>query len=202
MSTSRTAGSPSPVKTIFAFDTATSHATCCLVRDGEAGDEVRTEAREVLRAADELLRSAGLEPRELDGVVVGTGPGSFTGLRIGLATARGLALGLDVPVAGISTLNAFAGGRPVIDARRGEVFTDGPAVARPGELEVNGLRLIGDGAVRYRQIFEANGADVPPDDDPAHLPVAGLLAALAERFGPADDLEPLYVRLPDAKPSR
>ena len=190
------------MKTIFAFDTATSRATCCLVRDGEPGDEVRTEARNVLLAADELLRSAGLAPREIDGLVVGTGPGSFTGLRIGLATARGLALGLDVPVAGVSTLNAFVGGRPVIDARRGEVFTDGPAVSRPDELEVEGARLVGDGAVRYREIFEANGAEVPPDDDPAHLPAARLLVALAGRFGPADDLEPLYLRLPDARPSR
>ncbi len=190
------------MKTILAFDTATSVATCSLVRHGEPVREVRTEARQVLVAADELLRSAGVEPGELDGVVVGTGPGSFTGLRIGLATARGLALGLDVPVAGVSTLHAYAGGRPVIDARRGEVFTEGPSVARPGEIEVAGARLIGDGAVRYREVFEANGAEVPADDDPAHLPAAHLLVAFAERFGPADELEPLYLRLPDAAPSR
>jgi tRNA threonylcarbamoyl adenosine modification protein YeaZ len=88
------------------------------VRDGEPAEEVRTEARLVLQAADALMRAAGISPGDLDGVVVGTGPGSFTGVRIGLATARGLALGLDVPVAGVSTLCAFAGGRPVIDARR------------------------------------------------------------------------------------
>ena len=190
------------MRTIFAFDTATSVATCSLVREGEPVEEVRTEARLVLRAADELLRAAGIEPRELDGVVVGIGPGSFTGIRIGLATARGLALGLDVPVAGVSTLHAFTGGRPVIDARRGEVFTTGPAVGRPEELEVAASRLVGDGAVRYRELFEARGAEVPPDDDPAHLPASHLLVALAERFGPAEAVEPLYLRLPDATPSR
>jgi tRNA threonylcarbamoyladenosine biosynthesis protein TsaB len=188
--------------TIFAFDTATSVATCSLVRDGEAVEEVRTEARLVLLAADGLLRAAQLEPRELDGIVVGTGPGSFTGIRIGLATARGLALGLGVPVAGVSTLHAYAGGRPVIDARRGEVFTEGPSVSLPGDVDVDGLRLIGDGAVRYRALFEARGGEIPVDDDPAHLPASSLLVAHAGSFGPADALEPLYLRLPDAKPSR
>ena len=190
------------MRTIFAFDTATSVATCSLVRDGEPPEEVRTEARLVLRAADALMRAAGLEPRDLDGVVVGTGPGSFTGIRIGLATARGLALGLGVPVAGVSTLRAYADGRPVIDARRGEVFTDGPSVSRPEDVAVDGSRLIGDGAVRYRTLFEARGAEIPPDHDPVHLPASHLLVAFAERFGPAEAVEPLYLRLPDAEPSR
>jgi tRNA threonylcarbamoyladenosine biosynthesis protein TsaB len=191
------------MRTIFAFDTATSVATCSLLRDGESPEEVRTEARLVLLAADTLMRAVGIGPGELDGVVVGTGPGSFTGIRIGLATARGLALGLGVPVAGVSTLHAYAGGRPVIDARRGEVFTEGPSVSRPEDVAVvDGSRLIGDGAVRYRTLFEARGAEIPPDDDPAHLPAAHLLVAFAESFGPAEAVEPLYLRLPDAKPSR
>jgi tRNA threonylcarbamoyladenosine biosynthesis protein TsaB len=190
------------VRTIFAFDTATSVATCSLLRDGEPAGEAHTEARLVLRAADELMRTAGIDRQELDALVVGTGPGSFTGIRIGLATARGLALALDLSVAGVSTLRAYAGGRPVIDARRGEVFTEGPAVGRPEELEVAGLALVGDGAVRYRAAFEARGARVPPDDDPAHLPSALLLAEHARDFGAAEVVRPVYLRAPDAKPGR
>ena len=155
----------------------------------------------MLAAADELVRGAGIEPRELDGLVVGTGPGSFTGVRIGLATARGLALALDIPVAGVSTLHAFTGGQPVIDARRGEVFTSGPALARPEELDVPGRRLVGDGAVRYRGVFEAAGAEVPPDDDVVHRPAAHLLVEHATRYGPVEEIDPLYLRDPDAKPS-
>jgi tRNA threonylcarbamoyladenosine biosynthesis protein TsaB len=190
------------VTTIFAFDTATSRTACALMRDGEVLGERAADARSVLVAADVLVRAAGLSVRDLEALVVGTGPGSFTSIRIGLATARGLALSLEIPAAGVSTLRAFAGGMPVIDARRGEVFVDGPAVVRPEELEVAGLRLVGDGAVRYRLLFEAAGAEVPPYDDPAHAPSAVLLAERAASFGPATELEPLYVRDPDAVPSR
>ena len=190
------------MRTIFAFDTATSTASCALVRDGELLGERTTTAKAVLAAAEELVREAGIEPHDLDALVVGTGPGSFTSIRIGLATARGLALALDVPVAGVSTLDAFSGGTPVIDARRGEVFTAGPSVAKPEELDVAGARLVGDGALRYRDVFEAAGAEVPPDDDPDHVPRAHLLVARAAAFGPADAVEPVYLRAPDAVPSR
>ena len=100
------------MRTIFAFDTATSTASCALVRDGELLGERATTAKAVLAAAEELVHEAGIEPHELDALVVGTGPGSFTSIRIGLATARGLALALDVPVAGVSTLDAFSAARP------------------------------------------------------------------------------------------
>jgi tRNA threonylcarbamoyladenosine biosynthesis protein TsaB len=188
------------VQTIFAFDTATSTAACALLRGGELVGERIAEARSVLAAADELTREAGIGPQEIDRLVVGTGPGSFTGVRIGLATARGLALALDIPAAGVSTLHAFAGGQPVIDARRGEVFTSGPALARPDELDVRGRRLVGDGAVRYRTLFEAAGADVPPDDDTAHRPAAHLLVEQVTHYGPVEEIDPLYLRAPDAKP--
>jgi tRNA threonylcarbamoyladenosine biosynthesis protein TsaB len=120
---------------------------------------------------------------------------------MGLAVARGLALALDVPVAGVSTLHAFAGGQAVIDARRGEVFTEGPVVMRPEDLAVAGVRLIGDGAIRYRDLFESAGAEIPADDDPVHLPAAERLVAHATSFGAADAIEPLYLRAPDARPA-
>jgi tRNA threonylcarbamoyl adenosine modification protein YeaZ len=190
------------VRTIFAFDTATQMTTCALLRDGETVGERLTDARSVLVAADELVRDAGLERGDLDALVVGTGPGSFTSIRIGLATARGIGLALGVPAAGVSTFHAFDGGMPVIDARRGQVFTPGPAVGPPEELEVHGRRLVGDGAVRYRSLLEAAGAEIPPDDDPAHLPAARLLVPHATAYGAAEALEPLYVRAPDAVPAR
>ncbi|HZE29032.1 MAG TPA: tRNA (adenosine(37)-N6)-threonylcarbamoyltransferase complex dimerization subunit type 1 TsaB [Gaiellaceae bacterium] len=185
----------------LAFDTATSAATAALVRDGEVLGERVSRAVRVLEDADNLLREHGLDRAELTAIVVGTGPGSFTGLRLGLATARGLALALELPVAGVSTLDALAAGAPgalpVVDGGRREVFTlvDGvPAVRAP--QDVRAALCVGDGAVRYRSILEANGAEVPPDDDERHLPRARFHAALA---GEPGEVEPLYLRLPDAE---
>jgi tRNA threonylcarbamoyl adenosine modification protein YeaZ len=183
------------VKTILAFDTATSFGAVCGLA---AGPRARADrAGDLLLAIDELID----DPRALEGIVVGRGPGSFTSIRIGLATARTLALALGIPVAGASTLDGYAGGMPVIDARRGEVFVPGPRVCKPEELDVAGQVLIGDGAIRYRELFEENGASIAPDDDPVHLPDALLLVERAGPFGPAEKVEPLYVRDPDAKPS-
>jgi tRNA threonylcarbamoyladenosine biosynthesis protein TsaB len=191
----------------LAFDTATNVATSALVWDGEVLGELRSRPVTVLEDVDALLRRGGVRATQLEGLVVGTGPGSFTGLRMGLATARGLALALDVPVAGVSTLAALAAGAPgalpVIDARRGEVFVlDGELrVSAPGALAVSGRRLVGDGAVRHRVTFEEHGAEIPPDDDDAHVPWARLHAQLAEDFGPADRVDPIYLRVPDAEKS-
>jgi tRNA threonylcarbamoyladenosine biosynthesis protein TsaB len=188
----------------LAFDTATSVATAALVRDGEVLGERSSRAVRVLEDADLLFRESGASRAELTGVVVGTGPGSFTGLRLGLAAARGLALALELPVAGVSTLDALAAGAPgavpVVDAGRREVFTlrgGEPVVCSPQEVEP-GL-CIGDGALRYRSVLEERGAEVPPDDDERHQPRARFHAQLAQEFGPADAVEPLYLRIPDAE---
>jgi tRNA threonylcarbamoyladenosine biosynthesis protein TsaB len=189
----------------LAFDTATSAATAALVRDGEVLGERVSRAIRVLEDADTLFRESGAERAELTGIVVGTGPGSFTGLRMGLAAARGLAFALEVPVAGVSTLAALAAGAPgalpVVDAGRREVFTlvDGrPTVCSPHELEADAL-YVGDGALRYRSVLEERGARIPPDGDERHVPRARFHAELAREFGPADAVEPLYLRIPDAE---
>ena len=179
------------MKTILAFDTATSFGAVCGLATGSRARADR--AGDLLLAIDELID----DPRALDGIVVGRGPGSFTSIRIGLAVARSLAFALDLPVAG-----ALGGGTPVLDAKRGEVFTVGPRACKPDELDVAGQTLVGDGAVRYRELFEAAGATVPPDDDESHMPEPRLLIERAGAFGPAALVEPLYVREPDARPLR
>jgi tRNA threonylcarbamoyladenosine biosynthesis protein TsaB len=194
----------------LAFDTATSVATAALVRDGAVLGERVSRPVAVLESVDELLREAGAGQADLSRLAVGTGPGSFTGLRLGLAAARGLAFALELPVAGVSTLHALAAGSPgavpVIDAGRREVFAlvDGePTVCVPHELALEtGKLCVGDGAVRYRQVLEARGAEIPPDDDERHVPRARFHAELASDFGPADEVEPLYLRVPDAEQRR
>jgi tRNA threonylcarbamoyladenosine biosynthesis protein TsaB len=194
---------------ILAFDTATDVATSALVSDGEVLGERASRAVTLLEDVDALLRQAGARTRDVEALAVGIGPGSFTGVRMGLATARGLALALGIPVAGVSTLDALAAGAPgaipVVDARRREVFVlqDEPRVSAPGDLSLPaGSVCIGSGAVRYRAVLEAAGAEIPPDDDERHLPRARFHAQLARQFGPAEAVEPLYLRIPDADRTR
>jgi hypothetical protein len=90
----------------------------------------------------------------------------------------------------------------VIDARRSEVFVPG-RVLGPDELEVEPGRLhVGSGAVRYRDVLTAKGAEIPPDGDERHLPRARFHVELAREYGPAENVEPLYLRVPDADKTR
>jgi tRNA threonylcarbamoyladenosine biosynthesis protein TsaB len=189
---------------VLAFDTATDVATSALVGGGRVLGERASAPRTLLEDVDALVREADVPLADIDALVVGTGPGSFTSTRIGLAVARGIALALDVPVAGVSTLDALAAARddayPVVDARRREVFVLGPLALAPDDLELEpGTLCIGNGAVRYRHTLERKGAVVPPDEDDIHVPHARLHASIAHEFGSADAVLPVYVRAPDAK---
>ena len=195
---------------ILAFDTATDVATSGLVWDGEVLGELSSRPATVLEDVDALLRRGGVRDSQLEGLVVGTGPGSFTGLRMGLATARTLAFSLDIGLAGVSTLDALAAGAPdatpVIDARRREVFAlvdDGPVVLAPAELPVHpGRTYVGDGAVCYREVLEEAGGVVPPDDSELHVPRARFHVLLARDFGLPELVQPMYLRVPDVDRTR
>lgn len=193
----------------LAFDTATEVATVALARNGEVLAERLSRPVAILADVDAVLREAGVPSEAVERIAVGTGPGSYTGLRMGLITARVLSLSLAVPVAGVSTLDALAAGAegavPVIDARRGEIFTneDGkPRCLSPEDLRVERGRLyVGDGAVRYRYVLEAAGGVVPEDDALEHVPWAHHHARLAQAYGAPELIEPLYLRVPDAEAS-
>ena len=172
---------------ILSFDTATDVATACVSSDGEVLGESASAGRSVgaQRLLDDvhgLLDRAGMAPADLDLIVAGTGPGTFTGLRIGLATARALGFALGVPVRGVSTLTALRVPAEVdvacIDARRGEVFCSGPGID-PRAIDPEALAA----------------AHIPPDDSPLHVPHARHHAALHATAGPP---EPCYLRAPDA----
>jgi tRNA threonylcarbamoyladenosine biosynthesis protein TsaB len=209
------------------FDTATPDTAVAidgrerLIGPGEDGRPAHGPA--LLPAIEEVVGDAG--GWEAVGLIaVGIGPGSFTGLRIGVATARGLAQSRGLRVAGVPTTAALlAGVEPgergalaVIDARRGEVFAAAdtgsgpgePVVSPPGDLAANlglesleGLRAGGDGAVRFRAEIEALGATVPPAGDPVHRLSAERICELAATIEPAgpESIRPLYLRRPDAE---
>lgn len=199
---------------VFAFDTATDVAVLGIV--DTARGEVVAEGEErpvaLFARAQELLDTSGIAAAELNAVVVGVGPGRYTSMRIGLASAKGMAAALGIPIAGVSTLAALAAGAPgaiaLIDARRGEVFAEDasaggiPSCVAPAELRVDQRVCIGDGAIAYRAELEAAGAVVPGDHEPQHRVSVARLAQLATLYGPAAELEPVYLCAPDAERTR
>lgn len=212
---------------ILGLDTATPATSVALLgTDGRAREarhdpapgEPPGHSGQLLALIEEVVGDWAVVER----IAVGLGPGGFTGLRIGIATARALAQARGLPVTGVSSLDALAasaaasmGGRPVlalIDARRGEVFAAGydaggardvePCALPPERLSglAGGRLAVGDGAVRFRPSLEGAGAVVPADADPLHRVSAAHVCRLARAVPPGDRdaLLPHYVREPDA----
>ncbi|WP_340558784.1 tRNA (adenosine(37)-N6)-threonylcarbamoyltransferase complex dimerization subunit type 1 TsaB [Streptomyces sp. GSL17-111] len=212
---------------LLALDTATPAITVAL-HDGErvlaARDQVdaRRHGELLLPAVDAVLAEAGRVLNEVTGLVVGIGPGPYTGLRVGLVTAAGFGAALGIPVHGLCTLDglAYAAGRsgavggdgPFVvatDARRKEVYwaryTDArtrvgePRVDRPADIaaEVAGVPAVGAGARLYPGTFTGLR-----EDGPEHQSAAALAALAAERLAAGEPFPPplpMYLRRPDAK---
>jgi tRNA threonylcarbamoyladenosine biosynthesis protein TsaB len=224
--------------TLLGLDTSTPAATACVLRDdGEAFEAIPpverltrppAHASELMPAVAQVLERADLTWADLDAIAVGAGPGTFTGLRIGIATARALASANGLPLRRVSSLAALAAGidgarsgdshrLPLIDARRGEVFAAlfgnveevwPPFAASPDELvrRLRGsgftVRAAGDGSLRFREILEEAGIQVEPGDSEAHVVRALHVCRLAEeaRDEAPEAVLPDYLREPDAKP--
>jgi tRNA threonylcarbamoyladenosine biosynthesis protein TsaB len=219
---------------ILGLDTATAgtavavwapHGPAIERRDDPPPGARPAHAGKLLVLVEEALAAAGAGWDDVERIAVGVGPGSFTGLRLGIATARGLAQARGVQLVAVSSLQALAEGvRPlesrglkgsdpvvaVIDARRGEVFAlaegeFGPAAFAPGDLAArirSGWLTVGDGAVRFREPLERAGAVIPADDSPLHRVSALQVCRLGATGDPADRdaLLPDYRREPDATP--
>jgi tRNA threonylcarbamoyladenosine biosynthesis protein TsaB len=211
---------------LLAIDTSTELCSAALFLDGDW--RVREElagnrhSQLVLPMVNELLAEAGLRLADLDGLAYGMGPGSFTGLRIGCGIAQGLALGADLQVVGVGTLEALAQGQNVecvyacLDARMHEVYAaayrrDGgrlicelpPGVYKPDAVplpEGSGWLGCGSGFAAYGEVLRQRLDDCLADTRPEAFPHARAIAELAlPRFlageaGPPDSAEPLYVR--------
>ncbi|MFC6086966.1 tRNA (adenosine(37)-N6)-threonylcarbamoyltransferase complex dimerization subunit type 1 TsaB [Sphaerisporangium aureirubrum] len=208
---------------VLAFDTATPAVTVAL-HDGARvlGESTTIDARRhgelLVPAIQRVLREAGVALGDADAIVAGTGPGPYTGLRVGLMTAQALSAVTGVPAYGVCSLDAVAYGsgltEPFLvltDARRKEVFwarytgprtrVEGPSVCHPEDVP-GGLPVIGAGARMYAAVL---GEDRLRDGTPDH-PMAASLAALAaerlasgERDGTLTEPRPIYLRRPDAR---
>lgn len=206
---------------ILVLDASTPVIAVALAKGGEVRTEISISARgaseALLPAVDAALSLAGEDLASVERLLVGVGPGTFTGIRIVAATARALSLGTGAALSRNSTLAALAAPAlsshedvlAVLDARRGQVFvqrfskggpTTGISCVRPGDLPAKDAPLVvGDGAVRYRDALSALGP-IPPDDSPLHR-VTATGHVLSADLTPvsAEELVPTYVRQPDAE---
>ena len=210
---------------ILAFDASTPVVTVALAREESGGRKVLTEisvvggASEVLLpAVDAALAFNGEKLESLGRILVGVGPGTFTGIRIAASTARGLSQGTGVALAKNSTLAALAAPAlavrqevlAVIDAKRSQVFvqlfSNGPGeiiCLKPEELAPEGEPLlVGDGAIRYREELSRLGW-IPPDSSPLHrVTAAGHVLSADLSAVELENIVPIYAREPDAEVRR
>jgi tRNA threonylcarbamoyl adenosine modification protein YeaZ len=209
---------------LLVIDTATPAVTTAVVEIDPSGtsaliaQHVTVDARrhgELLTPAVEaVLAETGVVPADLGAIVTGVGPGPFTGLRVGLATAAALAHTLELPTYGVCSLDGIAqptaAGQQLLvatDARRREIYwaryrdgtrDAGPTVSRPADVDTSGCDLArGAGALLYADVL---GLPVGEPAYPQAEVLAGLAASRAIEHAPSEQLVPLYLRRPDAVP--
>ena len=214
---------------ILAFESSAKPASAALVKDGQLLSQYTqcsalTHSRTLLPMAEDMLKNAELRLSDVDLIAVAHGPGSFTGIRIGVSTVKGLAWAAEKPCVGVSTLEAMAwhglavGGYicPVMDARRSQVYNalfkiengrpvrmteDRPIALEELAKEVTALGapvfLIGDGAALCFEYFTAHGVPcVMAPDNLRWQDAWGVAMAAADKTpGNADELLPVYLRL-------
>lgn len=200
---------------VLAVDTATPAVTAGVVRlDGDVAEVLAEQVTVDARAHAErltpnivgALSDAEVTVDQLDAVVVGCGPGPFTGLRVGMATAAAFGQALGIPVRGVCSLDAIAVGTAgevlvVTDARRREVYwaryRDGMRVDGPA---VNAATDVPDGADSVAGSPEHAALFDLPRLAPVYPTAAGLVRAVPDWDGEPESLVPMYLRRPDAKP--
>ena len=221
---------------ILAFESSAKPASAALVKDGQLLSQYMqcsalTHSRTLLPMAEDMLKNAELRLSDVDLIAVAHGPGSFTGIRIGVATVKGLAWAAEKPCVGVSTLEAMAwhglavGGYicPVMDARRSQVYNaifkiengrpvrmtkDRPIALEDLAKEVTALNapvfLVGDGAALCFEYFTAHGVPcVMAPDNLRWQDAWGVAMAAADKTpGNADELLPVYLRLSQAERER
>ena len=221
---------------ILAFESSAKPASAALVKDGQLLSQYMqcsalTHSRTLLPMAEDMLKNAELSLSDVDLIAVAHGPGSFTGIRIGVATVKGLAWAAEKPCVGVSTLEAMAwhglaaGGYicPVMDARRSQVYNalfkiengrpvrmteDRPIALDELSKEVTALNapvfLVGDGAALCFEYFTAHGVPcVMAPDNLRWQDAWGVAMAAADKTpGNADELLPVYLRLSQAERER
>lgn len=204
---------------ILAFDTSAAHCAAALLR----GDKIIAEAFEpmskgqverLIPLVEDMLASTGISLSELSAIGVGIGPGNFTGIRISVSAARGLALALGIPAVGVSSLEALAHGQtePVlacVDARRDHVYLQrfgkdaqrGPELTSLNDISdwgTAGLRVIGGPSPDLASALDAEQIPIPISPAPAIAQIAAMRYTQPDLPRPA----PLYLRAADAAPSR
>jgi tRNA threonylcarbamoyl adenosine modification protein YeaZ len=196
---------------VLAIDTSTPAVTAGVVADGkllaeQVSVDARAHAERITPNVLAALADAGRSMADLDAVVVGCGPGPFTGLRVGMATASAYGHALGIPVYGVCSLDAIGGLNSgevlvVTDARRREIYwaryrdgvrIAGPAVSAPADVDAAGAQSVA-GSPDHAAMFGL------PCVEPLYPNSIGLVAAVADWSQPPESLVPLYLRRPDAR---